>query len=296
MVSTTSQTEAWTVLGLITRSADNLAPKGIEDARLNVELLLAHILQCTRLDLYLRFDKLLTPGELAEFKTLIRRRLAHEPIQYILGSTEFMGLKFKVDSRALIPRPDTETLVEAVIDHIQRLHLSHPRILDIGTGTGNIAISLAHHIPHALVFGIDRSAEAIVLAQENVRLNRLTGKVSFSQADVMSESLTQKIGTFDLIVSNPPYIPQTEYDLLAREIREFEPADALTDHGDGLTVCRSIIGAVPLLLKTGGYLFLEIGHDQQRAVAGMLGDAGYMEIGSIKDLNGIQRVMKARRG
>jgi len=203
------KTRVWTVRELMKSAMEHLHQKGFEDARLNVELLLAHALHLQRIQLYLHFDKPLTPEELKQFRTLFERRLKREPVQYIIGSTSFMGLHFAVDSRVLIPRPETETLIEQAILFRQRYPVDAPiQILEVGTGSGNIAVSLAKYIKHAHVTAIDISQEALMVAEENARMHSVQSQIQFLLIDIFdrTEELFQK--RFDLLVSNPPYVPK----------------------------------------------------------------------------------------
>jgi release factor glutamine methyltransferase len=282
----------WNVLSMLTWADAYLAERGIEEARLNAELLLAHVLQIPRLQLYLQFDRPLVPEELAAFKALFRRRLAREPLQYILGETNFMGLTLRVDRRALIPRPETEHLVEAALAYLKSHADPSPAILDIGTGSGNIAIALGKSFPGSRVVSIDKSGEALGLARENADSN-LTPNVVFVQGDVLQD--VEIRGTFDLIVSNPPYVSLREYNELEPEVREFEPREAVTDGEDGLRFIRAITARCSSCLAPGGGLMIEIAYNQEKAARRMLEDAGCVDVSVLKDYAGHPRVVRGVR-
>jgi len=257
------------------------------------ELVYSHILNCDRLSLYLNKDAALGPEKCAEASRILKRRITGEPLQYILGVTEFMGLKFNVDSRALIPRPETELLVNCVLEKIKSVGQPHPRkILDLGTGSGCIAVSLAKLLPHALVWASDISLPALQLAKANADLHKV--KVRFFYSDIF-RVLEKTREKFDLIVSNPPYISSKEFGGLAREI-SFEPALALAAGVDGLELYRSIIRQSPGYLKESGLLILEMGAGQRKAIENILKKSKKFEIIEvIKDYNSIDRIMVAQK-
>ena len=282
--------EQTTILPILEKGAAYLAEKGFESPRLTSELLLAHVLRCSRIDLYLRFDEPLMERELTAYRELFRRRLGHEPLQYITGETEFMGLAFTVDRRALVPRPETEHLVEEAIAIGKREPVG--RILDIGTGSGNIAVALAKFIPDASVDSLDISGEALALARINVARHGVEGRVRLIKGDFLrGEAGCQP--PYDLVVSNPPYVSTAEFALLPPEVKEFEPRMATTDEGDGLAFYRRIAAAGAKLLRPAGWLLLEVAYDQAAAVIGLLD--GYAARGTVKDYGGIDRVVKACR-
>jgi release factor glutamine methyltransferase len=286
------KTRVWTVRELMKSAMEHLQRKGFEDARLNVELLLAHALEIQRIQLYLNFDKPLSPEELKQFRTLYERRLKREPVQYIIGSTNFMGLHFTVDSRVLIPRPETETLVEQTVLISQRYPSNEPiQVLDVGTGSGNIAISLVKYIKHAHVTAIDISKEALIVAEENARMHSVDSQIQFLLIDVFdrTEELFRK--QFDLLVSNPPYVPKDEWEQLQMEVREYEPSVAVTDGTDGFKFFHRLIGIIPDILKPGGGVMLEVGFNQAEKVARELIHAGIDQLQITDDLQGIPRVV-----
>lgn len=248
------------------------------------------------------------------FDVIVRRRLAGEPIQYIVGETEFYGLPFRVNPVVLIPRPETEHLVErafALAASFGKMKVTgfspyvksppqkgasaperQPRILDIGTGSGCIAIALAHHLPHASITSIDFSADALDLARQNATLNSVANRIRFLQGDLLSPVASE---TFDIIVSNPPYVPTSNRPSLSVEVRDHEPGLALFAGSDGLDIFRRLIPAAFAALAPGGYLLLEIGCGQQADVTTLLEASGFQSIETFPDLQSIPRVICALR-
>jgi len=227
-------------------------------------------------------------SHVAEFRALIQRRLAGEPIQYITGETEFYGLPFRVTRDVLIPRPETEHLVEKVLE--LATHFFAPRILDVGTGSGCIAVSLAHGIPHAHITAIDLSASALAIARENAKINGV--EVRFIKGDLLVPVAGER---FEIVVSNPPYVASADRDTLSVEVRDFEPALALFAGEDGLEVYRRLIPAAFNALVPGGFVVLEIGYGQEQEIRALLSANGFAETEFIPDLQGIPRVVCARR-
>ena len=282
----------WTVRELMKSAMEHLQRKGFEDARLNVELLLAHALTLQRIQLYLHFDRPLTPEELTNFRSLFERRLKREPVQYIIGSTNFMGLHFTVDARVLIPRPETETLIEQTMLVCQRFPATKTiQVLDVGTGSGNIAVSIAKYIKHAHVTAIDISQDALDVAEKNARMNSVDSQILFSLTNIFDSTNDLFRKRFDLLVSNPPYIPKDEWEQLQVEIRDFEPSVALTDGKNGLQFYHRLISLIPDILKPDGGIMLEVGFDQAQKVAREMKHAGIEQIQITNDLQGIPRVV-----
>ncbi|MBI5691188.1 MAG: peptide chain release factor N(5)-glutamine methyltransferase [Verrucomicrobia bacterium] len=278
-----------TVLEIIKRTTDFLAGKGVANARLNAELLVGHALGRKRMQLYLEFERPLVESELERIRPLVRRRAQHEPVQYITGATEFAGVKLKVDRRALIPRPETELLVETVAEWCA----GHPpvqRVLDLGTGSGAIAVALGRSLPDAEVTATDRSPSALDLARENVVASGLASRVSVLEADWFAGVPG---GVFDVIVSNPPYLSEAEAAQTAPEVREFEPWTALAAPKEGLAELERIIAGAPAHLRKGGLLALETGIDQHAQLAGWLRTGGFASVESRKDLTGRDRFILA---
>jgi release factor glutamine methyltransferase len=283
--------QRWTVLSLIEWGARYLEERGCDEARLHTDLLLAHVLQIPRMSLYLQFDRPLTEEELGRFKPLFLRRAAREPLQYVLGETEFMNLRLKVDRRALIPRPETELMVEKALTVLGKLPPDGLRLLDVGTGSGNIALAISREMPGVDVTAIDVSPDALALARENAALNGITG-VRWMERDLMKPLDLE--GTFSVIVANPPYISNEDFLQLPPEIRQFEPSGALTDGGDGLSCIRRIISLAAEILVGGGALFSEIAYNQEEAILSLTAEAGLEHAVVHRDYAGHPRILEAR--
>ncbi|MDD5465700.1 MAG: peptide chain release factor N(5)-glutamine methyltransferase [Candidatus Omnitrophica bacterium] len=253
------------------------------------ELVLSHVLNCGRLSLYLNKDAVLDKDKTVIISNILKRRISGEPLQYILGSCEFMGCEFKVDQRALIPRPETEILVESAIAELKAMANVAPKILDLGTGSGCIAISIAKLLPRARVLAADISDEALELAGQNARLNKV--EIKFLRTDLFSGLKNKK---FDLIISNPPYIPTGELAGLAKEI-SFEPKQAIAAGIDGLDFYRLITSRSAAHLRDNGLLAFEVGAKQAKAVRAMLRKENFSDLKIIKDYNNIQRVVMAKK-
>ena len=278
------------LLETLTSGADYLAKRGVEDARLNMEHLLAHVLQCRRLDLYLRFNESLDEQQLAPLRGLLKRRGEGEPLQHLLGTVEFHGNDFVSDHRALIPRPETEYLVSLLTD--KRFKQSPPaQVLDVGTGTGCIGLSLAKAWSGSTVTMIDVSEDALELARLNASRLGLAGeRVRFVRSD-----LFEKIaGGYDLIVANLPYIPTAEIQSLSREVKR-DPHTALDGGPDGLRIVQRMLDESATHLNDHGALALELHHDQAVTVCGILTSLGYRNVESAPDLAGIERFVFAVR-
>lgn len=282
------KTEMLTILEVIKKTTDFFAAKGVDSARLNAELLIGHALGLKRMALYLQFERPLAEPELEKIRPLVRRRALREPLQYIVGETEFCGLKLKVDRRALIPRPETELLVENVMG----AWLTPPAsILDLGTGSGAIALALAQKFSDARVTAIDASDEALALARENAEGAGLGAKVGFSRSNWFAEIPADP--KFDLIVANPPYLSAEETAATAPEVRGFEPASALTSSDGGLADLRVIVAAAPRFLIPSGMLALETGIAQHATLLTLATDAGFSRVESRPDLTGRDRFILA---
>lgn len=279
-----------TVLEIIKRTTEFFVGKGIESPRLNAELLIGHALNRKRMQLYLEFERPLSEVELESIRPLVRRRAQHEPLQHVLGSTEFHGLKLKVDRRALIPRPETELLVEFVV---AAAPTRTQRILDLGTGSGAIALALAKAFLSAEVVAVDMSKDALALAGENTAACDLSGRVTLLESDWFAR--VPKEQRFDLIVANPPYLTAEETAQTSLEVRGFEPAGALTAAEDGLANLRQIIAEAPAFLSDGGLLALETGIGQHARLLEWVTAAGYVGGESRQDLTGRDRFILARR-
>ncbi|MDR3737854.1 MAG: peptide chain release factor N(5)-glutamine methyltransferase [Terracidiphilus sp.] len=256
-----------------------------ERARRDAECLLLHATGMSRASLLAHGDDTLSPEHAAVFDALTERRAAGEPIQQITGEAEFYGLPFRVTRDVLIPRPETEHLVERAIAIAQSLPA--PRIVDIGAGSGAIAVALAHALPHAAVTTVDLSPNALAVARENAVRNHLAERIRFAEGELLAPVAGEQ---FELIVSNPPYEPQADRDSLALEVRDYEPALALFAGADGLEIYRRLIPAAFAALTPGGALLLEIGYGQRNAIHELLTAACFTTITFTPDLQGIPRV------
>jgi len=277
-----------TVLDVLNKSTDYLEKKGIESPRMNAEILLADILKCKRLELYLMYDRPLTEKELTEYREYLKRRSTFEPAQYIIGTVEFYGLEFNVSPVVLIPRPETEILVETVIDSVNKE--DELRIMDIGSGSGNISIAIAVNLPNAYVIGIEISESAITVAEENLKKYDLNKRVSFLNYDILSGN-RDELSDFDIIVSNPPYVSKEDYGKVQKEILNYEPNIAVTDFHDGYKFYREIISLSAQVLKPNGKIFLEIAQGQSKKISGFMKENNFKEISIVQDYQKIERVI-----
>ncbi|MGB7265492.1 MAG: peptide chain release factor N(5)-glutamine methyltransferase [Terracidiphilus sp.] len=266
-----------------------------ERAQRDVQALLLHALRelapATNLAwLIAHRDETLHPGAIESFHALIDRRFAGEPIQYITGVAEFYGLTFHVDRNVLIPRPETEHLVEKAL--AMAAIIPQPRIVDVGTGSGAISVALAHKVPGAKIVATEISAPALSIAQLNAANNNVAHRVSFIQGDLLVPVASEQ---FDIVVSNPPYVPLADRDSLSVEVRCYEPSQALFAGDDGLAIFRRLIPAAFAVLASGGFVVLEIGYGQSNAINALLQASGFQDVGFTADLQGIPRVASARR-
>ncbi len=259
-------------------------------ARLDAETLLLHVLGKDKAWLMAHPEEEIPAAEAGRYAKLLERRYRGEPIQYITGETEFYGLDFRVTPDVLIPRPETEHLVETVLRVAAGFQA--PRIVDIGTGSGAIAIALAHHLPNAAITAIDISRSALGVARQNAEPNGVYDRIRFLEGDLLAPVAGQQ---FEIVASNPPYVPAIDRASLAVEVRDHEPALALFAGDDGLGIYRRLIPAAFAALVPGGYLALEIGYGQSTAVGELLGDAGFDQIEFFSDLQNIPRVALAQR-
>ncbi|MBW6511354.1 MAG: peptide chain release factor N(5)-glutamine methyltransferase [Desulfuromonadaceae bacterium] len=280
--------ETWTLLNLLKSTASYLDGRGIAGGRRDAELLLGQVLKLDRVGLYLNFERPVTVAELDTYRELVRRRAAREPLQYILGETEFWSLPLRVTPAVLVPRSDTEVLVE---EALQRLPASG-NCLDIGTGSGAIAIALAHERPAASFTAIDIDPAALAVARDNAERHAVSGRIAFAEGDLFQLAA----GCFDLIVSNPPYIRCGDLAGLMPEVRDFEPRRALDGGEDGLDAYRALTRQAPARLNFGGWLLVEIGIDQAAAVRELFTAAGFTDIFMRADYAGIDRVIGGRVG
>jgi release factor glutamine methyltransferase len=277
-----------TVLEIIKRTTEFFEKRGVESARLNAELLIGHALGLKRMQLYLQFERPLTETELEKIRPLVKRRGSREPLQYIVGEAEFCGLKLKVDRRALIPRPETEYLVELIGG---KLGQPPARILDLGTGSGALALGLARKYPAARVVAVDKSAAALTLAQENATATGLADRVTYYASDWFSSVPAGE--PFQLIVANPPYLTDTEVKEASPEVREHEPISALIAGGEGRADLEAIIAHARPFLAPGGLLACETGIAHQGQLREFAAATGFGRIESVRDLTGRDRYLLA---
>ncbi|MBD3367400.1 MAG: peptide chain release factor N(5)-glutamine methyltransferase [Candidatus Eisenbacteria bacterium] len=264
----------WTVQRLTEWSRDYLSEKGFENARLEVELLLADTLGVSRLELYLDFDRPLSGDELGRYKKRLKRRLNHEPVQYITGTAAFMLSEFDVTPDVLIPRPETEALTEVALELLSGMAVERPDAADVGTGSGVIAVTLAQKCPEARVVATDSSTAALTVARGNAARAGVGERVEFLEGDLLEPLVRDGLGgRLSLIVSNPPYIPTAELDGLPEEVADFEPRSALDGGEDGLDCLRVLAQDGPGLLTEGGAIVLEVGYGQAGAVAELMRDS-----------------------
>lgn len=282
----------WRIKDLVEWTTRYFGEKGIGEPRLEAEVLLAHVLQKNRVYLYANYEEPVNPTEREVYRDLIKRRVSGEPVAYITGSKEFMSLPFKVSPAVLIPRPDTEVLVEAAITLGRQENMRS--IIDAGTGSGAISVSLAVYlkaIPDLQVYATDISAEALAIAAENAGQHQVV--IHLSEGDLLEPFLSAGISPVDMITANLPYIPISEIANIDPQVRDFEPRQALFAEGDGLELYRRLIPQARLLLRPDGILLLEIDPRQAEAVPAMM--TGFTDIKIIRDLAGRERVVQARR-
>lgn len=289
----------WTVQSLLGWTAKFFTQKGIGTPRLDAEVLLAHALGERRIDLYLRYEQSVHPEILSVFRAFVQRRARREPVAYITGRREFYSIPLHVGPEVLIPRPETEHVVERALAEAHRLVRLDPfrslRILDVGTGSGNIAIALAKHLPRTQIVATDCSRGALSVARKNAlaSLGPNAGKICFLQADLLSALHSDKAG-FDLIVSNPPYVPSVEREHLPEEVRDYEPWCALDGGPDGMQVLRNLISAAPSFLAKGGVLVCEIGEGQKESLLAFASQTGcFRSVQFADDYAGKPRVLVA---
>jgi release factor glutamine methyltransferase len=289
---TSRPNEPWTVRRIVDVTTEFLKKQGSETPRLDTEILLAHVRNCRRIELYTRYDELVTDEQRDRLRELVRRRAKSEPVAYLVGHREFFALDFRVTPDVLIPRPDTETLVLELLEAAKGYEA--PRIVDLGTGSGCIAVAAAVNCPAASVTAVDVSEAAIAVARENAQRHKVADRIRFLQGD-----LFQPVGVderFEVVVSNPPYVAEGELDQLQREVRLHEPRSALVAGPDGLDVVRRLIADSPARLVPGGQLLFEISPEQAGAVRDLLEAGGaYRDVRIVKDLSGCERVARASK-
>lgn len=283
-----SDPEPKKVVDILTASTQYLAGKGIESPGLAAKLLLSRLLNCKHLDLAFKFDLVLTDKQLDAMRRGVKRVAAGEPVQYVTGETGFMGHPIKVDKRALIPRPETEGLVETVLACEALWARDKPVVVDVGTGSGCIVGSLAKARPNAVYLAFDVSEDALALARENATALGVTDRVTFARAE-LGDAMDPE--SADAIISNLPYIPTAEVDRLPPEVRDHEPRVALDGGPQGVEVITGVAYDAAIVLKPGGLIFLEIGAEQGAAVSAILREVGYAQVTVQKDLAGLDRIV-----
>jgi len=276
-----------TVRELLGRSREYLERNGVPSPKLDAEYLLAHVLAVPRLELYLDHDRPLEPAEVDSLRELVRRRGQREPLAYVLGSWSFYGLELHCDARALVPRPETEVLVERCLALLAGA--AEPSIVDVGTGTGAIALALAARLPAARVTAVDLSSGALALAAENAALNDLADRVELLQGDLLAPVAGHR---FDLVASNPPYVAEGE--TVDPEVARFEPALAVFAEHAGRAIHERLAEAAPSALNPGGHLVVEVAEGQAPWLSEHLAGLGYTAVAVTRDLRGIELVVEAQ--
>jgi len=278
--------KTWRVIDLINWAESYFKEKGFENPRSEIEWLLRAVLKCNRMDVYLRFEEPLSQSQLATLRSWVKRRLEREPLQYITGFCDFYGREFSVNEHVLIPRPETERLIDTALEKVKGL--DSPSILDIGAGTGCIATTLGLEIPGSTILGIDVSEDAIGIANKN-KEKLEAENVSFQKMNILEQ---RPEGEFDVLVSNPPYIPKGEMDGLMKDVKDFEPTVALTDQKDGLIFYKRFAEVGKEVVKSSGWIILEVGlEDHPSAVKNIFSESGFPDTELIKDYNGDDRVL-----
>jgi len=290
--------KAWTIKSLLRVSTDYLKKKQIDSPRLTAEVILAHQLSSDRVTLYLNLDQPLTGEEVSGYRTLIRRRLGREPLQYITGIQEFWSLDFAVDPRALIPRPETELLVEHALRLLRPAAESEnqePKILDIGTGCGTLAVSLAKEVRNAQVWATDNSKGALELARLNAQRHGVSDRIKFKEGDLWEPIVDLGI-TFDIIVSNPPYVASEAYKDLPPEVRDYEPRSALDGREGGMYYIKRILAKAQDYMKPNAWVIIEMAPDQTgKAIRLVEQIEDYGEKARIRDYSRLYRIVMAQR-
>lgn len=284
--------ETWTIRRVLRWTAEDFAGRGLDSPRLDAELLVAHALGVARVSLYLDMDRPLSTEELGGIRSLVKRRRAREPVAYILGKRDFYGRAFEVGEAVLVPRPDTETLVERALAVLTEA--GHERALDLGTGSGILAVTLAAERSGLHVDATDVSVEALAVARRNAECHGVGDRVAWLKGDLLEAVPEGR--TYGLVVSNPPYIPDGDFAALAPEVRDWEPRLALAAGADGLDVLRRIASGVGRVLVPGGTVLVEVGQGQARAVLEAFEAQGLTPVGVHRDLGGVDRVVEAKAG
>ena len=279
--------QIWTIGSILKWTEQYFGTRGIDSPRLDAEVLLSHVLGKERIYLYVHFDEPLEAPELAAYREYIKQRVARQPVAYIIGRREFMGLSFKVTPAVLVPQPDTEILVQAALDRLAAKPAA--RVADIGTGSGAIVLSLLYYRKELQASAVDISADALAVAAENAASLGVAERVMFCEGDLLAPLAGQQ---FDAIVSNPPYIPTADIAGLAPEVRTAEPMGALDGGADGLVFYRRLVADAPALLASDGFLAMEVGIHEAAPVAALAQASGaFARTEVLKDLAGIERVV-----
>jgi release factor glutamine methyltransferase len=291
-----NQQYSWATGSLLHWAKESLESKGIDSPRLTAEILLSHALGCSRVQLQTRHDQAVAADETKTFLAGLERRLQHEPLQHIIGEAEFMGLSFHVDGRVLVPRPETEVLVEEVL----RIAQTQPRerritVLDVGTGSGNIAVAIAKVLKQSQIFALEIDPAALKVTEMNVRRHAVSHQVTAMQRDIFQPLESLEAQSFDFVVANPPYVSSEEFLLLPPEVGKYEPRIATCDEGDGLKFFPRLADVGSLLLRPGGWIVVETAYNQRDAVTEMFFSRGYESVKAVKDYSGNQRVVEARK-
>jgi len=277
----------WQVIDILKWGEDYFKNKGFESPKQEIEWLLCDLLEYKRIDLYINFENQIKKAQLNKLKSWIKRRVDREPLQYITGKTEFYGLKFKINKKVLIPRPETERLVEIALNSIKEI--IEPEILEVGAGSGCISIAISSEEPKAKIVSLEVSKDAILLAEENANIHNINN-INFIEMDFLRDLPK---GKFDVVLSNPPYISELEISTLMPEVKNYEPKIALTDYGDGLIFYRRFADIAKFLLKPSGLIILEVGlGEHPTKVVNLFKESGYEKIELIKDFNNDQRILK----
>ena len=278
--------KVWRIIDLINWGGKYLKEKSIENPRIEIELFLQHLFECKRIDLYLQFETIVEPENLIILRKWITRRINNEPIQYILGSSEFYGRSFIVNKNVLIPRPETEILIDISIKELK--NVNNPLILDVGTGSGCIAITIALEIPSSTIIAIDIDERAISVAKNNIEKHEVKN-IEFVLTDIFHEKINKNA---DMLISNPPYIAKEEVSGLMKDVKDYEPLVALTDNNDGLMFYRRFAEIIPSILKENGMAIIEVGiEDHPDRVEEIFRESGFNDIKTKLDLNKNKRAL-----
>jgi release factor glutamine methyltransferase len=286
-VSTNGVKRTWRIIDVIKWGEDYFKTKAFENPKQEIEWLLCDLLGLKRIDLYVKFEDKINNFKLNKLKSWIKRRLKREPLQYITGETEFYGLKFKITPQALIPRPETERLVDLTLLSIG--NNSDLKLLEIGAGSGCVSIAISNNNPMVNILSLDISKDALELAETNAKLNNCKN-ITFLEMDFLNDIPEDK---FDILISNPPYIPRNEIENIMPEVKNFEPRIALTDNGDGLTFYHRIAKKAKNLINPNGLILLEVGlGEHPQKVLSLFKKSGFDQLELIKDFNNNERILK----